>query len=426
MIISCAPKKTSDHLLVQYMDAEAAINDFAGTVIVTRNDSILLKKAYGLADYEWEVKNTIDTKFSLASVSKQFTAVAILQLAETGRLHLDDKLVAYYPTFPKGDQISIKMLLSHNSGIGNGPHEVFNSNASISSDSLVQLIMKEPLLFEPGTGTSYSNTAYYLLATLIEKTSGLSYANYLQKHLFDTASMNHSGVSSNDSIFHKMAKSYYTKEGTLIKNPYGNTNFNIGMDGVYATVEDLYVWNKELFDNTNLLSEASKEKMFTSYNKESFGYGVLVNPFYNHGHNLIGHDGGYYGVQTSFNKFPDEQLFVTVLSNNGSPSYLIAHALSAVALGIPVEFPYKHIPVAINSEVFSQYVGEYDGVKIHQKENKLWYSDYDIELIPESETKFFRSDNSNRTIEFIKNKEGKVHQIEIITHGVKKVKDKDA
>ena len=110
VIISCSAQNKLTSQLEDYMDAEAEINNFSGTVLVTKNDSILLKKAYGFADYELEVTNTINTKFSLASVSKQFTAVAILQLVEANKLSLDDKLVKYYRHFPKGDKISIKML----------------------------------------------------------------------------------------------------------------------------------------------------------------------------------------------------------------------------------------------------------------------------------------------------------------------------
>lgn len=408
--------------LENYMDAEASINNFAGTILVTKNDSILLKKAYGLADYEWEVKNTIDTKFSLASVSKQFTAVAILQLAANNKLSLDDKLTKYYPTFPKGDKISIKMLLSHNSGISDDYDEIFLSNTFYDSDSVVRFLMTKPLLFEPGSQTAYSNVAYHLLAILIEKASGKSYAAYLQENLFKKAGMIHSGVSSNDSIFSKMAKPYYRKDGVLIKNPYASWHYNFGHDGVFSTVEDLYLWNKHLFDQNTLLSEKSKKLMFTAYNEESFGYGVLVNPFYNHGHELIGHDGGYFGTQTSFNKFTDDQVFVTVLSNNGSPSYLIAYGIAAMVFGIPVELPYKHIEVQIDPKVHQEYVGEYEGISIHKKKDKLLYSAYDIELIPESNTKFFRSDNHSRTIEFVKNNKGEVDHIILTKAGVKEIK----
>ena len=100
--------------------------------------------------------------------------------------------------------------------------------------------------------------------------------------------------------------------------------------------------NKHLFEDTTLLSEASKLEMFTARNDSDFGYGVVVNPFYNHGHNMVGHDGGFYGTQTSLNKFTDDNIFITVLSNNGSPSYLLSYGLAAMVFGISVELPYRH------------------------------------------------------------------------------------
>ncbi len=422
IIISCTAQNQLKTQLENYMDAEASINNFSGTVLITKNDSILLKKAYGYADYEWEIKTTIDTKYSLASVSKQFTAAAILQLAENNQLSLDDTLIKFFPNLKNGGKITIKMLLSHNSGVNNDNNELFTSNKSYDSNYIIEQVMNKPLLFEPGTNTAYSNEGYYILASIIKKVSGISYATYLKEHIFKKIGMNNSGVSSNDSIFSKMSKTYYQKDNRLIKNPLGNWDYAIGMDGVYSTIDDLFKWNKNLFDSNILLSEESKNKMFASHNDQNFGYGVVVNPFYNHGHNLIAHDGGYFGTQTSFNKFIDDDIFVTALSNNGSPSYLIAYGLSAIALGIPVELPYKHTKIEVDSKIYSQYVGEYEGVKIHIKEGKLMYSGNNIELIPESKTKFFRADNNNRTIEFVKNKEGKTKQIIITTAGVKKIK----
>lgn len=408
--------------LESYMDAQASINNFSGTVLVTKHDSILQKKAYGLADYEWKTPNTIDTKFSLASVSKQFTAAAIMQLVEKRKMSLNDKLVKYYPDFPKGDQITVKMMLTHNAGLQMDYDELYLAKTSLNKDSVVNYIIKKPLLFKPGTNTSYSNIGYYLLARIIEKVSKQSYATYLKKNLFDKAKMYNTGVSTNDSIVVKSAKIYYKKDSKLIKNPYINWNFNIGHDGIYSTVEDLYLWNKALFDSTILLNEASKKKMFTSYNNQDFGFGLIINPFYNQNHTLIAHDGGFYGAMTSFNKYTDDDIFITVLSNNQSPSYLIAYALAAICFNKPVELPYKHQQVKIDTTIYDEYVGKYENITVLKRNGKLYYDDY--ELLPESDVKFFRSDDNDRTVEFIKNKKGKVTQIITRKVGVPEIKTK--
>ena len=164
--------------------------------------------------------------------------------------------------------------------------------------------------------------------------------------------------------------------------------------------------------------------MFTSYNEQNFGFGVVINPFYNQGHQLIAHDGGFYGAMTSFNKYTQDKVFITVLSNNQSKSYYIAYGLAGICFGKEVELPYKHIESVIDTKVFDEYVGDYDGIKILKKDNKLYYLDYNIELLAESQTKFFRSDNNNMTLEFIKNKKGKITQLEIKKAGIKEVKNK--
>ncbi|MDX8554616.1 serine hydrolase [Tenacibaculum sp. 1B UA] len=409
--------------LENYMDAQASINNFSGTVLVTKNDSTLLKKAYGTADYEWKIPNTIDTKFSLASVSKQFTAVAIMQLIEKGKMSLDDKLVKYYPDFPKGDQITIKMMLTHNAGLQMDYDELYLTKTSLDKDSVANYIMQKPLLFKPGSNTAYSNIGYYLLARIIEKIYNQSYSAYLKVNLFDKAKMYNTGVSTNDSIVFKSAKTYYKKDDTLIKNPYINWSFNIGHDGIYSTVEDLYLWNKALFNSTIILNEVSKKKVLTSYNDQKFGFGLMVNPFYNQNHKLIAHDGGFYGAMTSFNKFTNDNIFITVLSNNQSPSYLIAYGLAAILFKKSVELPYKHQLVKINPILYSEYAGYYGSVTILKRNKKLYYANYDTELLPESDVKFFIA-NNDKTIEFIKNKKGKVTKIIVRKAGVAEIKKK--
>ena len=169
--------------LAKYMQAQVDVNNFSGTVIVTKNGSVLLKKAYGLADYEWNIKNTVDTKFQLASVTKQFTATAILQLVENGKLSLDDKLSKFFPDYPKADSVTIHMLLSHSSGLGLGFKEL--ALTTISADSAYNEIKKIPYEFEPGTKSEYSNIGYYLLGKIIEKVSGEKYVVYLKKNIFE-------------------------------------------------------------------------------------------------------------------------------------------------------------------------------------------------------------------------------------------------
>jgi len=408
--------------LAKYMQAQVDINHFSGTVIVTKNGSVLLKKAYGMADYEWNIKNRIDTKFQLASVTKQFTAAAILQLVEKNKLSLDDKLSQFFPDYPKADSVTIHQLLSHSSGLAMGFKELATS--TISSDSAYSEIKKIPYEFSPGIKSAYSNIGYYLLGKIIEKVSGEKYATYLNKNIFEKAGMKNTGVSNNDSIISKKAKVYYQTENGLVHNPYINWKFNLGHDGVYSTVEDLALWDKALY-GTTILSEKMKKLMFTSHNSENWGYGFIINPFYNHGHQLIAHDGGFFGTMTSFNRFTDDKIFVAVLSNNESFSYIIGYGLSAIALGKEVELPYKHIKTEIDTKTFDNYKGKYGEIEILKIDNKLYYNNVEMELIPESKTKFFRADNNDRTIEFVQDKSGGYNSIIFTKGGVKEVFKRD-
>jgi CubicO group peptidase (beta-lactamase class C family) len=415
-------KNISTHL-AKYMQAQVEVNNFSGTVLITKNGSVLLKKAYGLADYEWDIKNTIDTKFQLASVTKQFTATAILQLVEEGKLSLNDKLSNFFPDYPKADRVTIHMLLSHSSGLGLGFKELAIS--TISNDSAYSEIKKIPYEFSPGTSTAYSNVGYYLLGKIIEKVSGEKYAVFLRKNIFEKVGMKNTGVSNNDSIISKKAKIYYKTDKGFAHNPYINWGFNIGHDGVYSTVEDLALWDNALY-GTTILSAEMKKLMFTSHSDQNWGYGFIINPFYNHGHQLIAHDGGFFGTMTSFNRFTDDKIFVTVLSNNESFSHIIGYGLSAIALQKEVELPYKHHQTKIDTTIYDKYVGKYGKIEIVKIDGKLYYNSIEMELIPESKTKFFRADNNDRTVEFIKDKSGSYNSIILTKGGVKEVFKKNS
>ncbi|WP_281322279.1 serine hydrolase domain-containing protein [Flavobacterium aestivum] len=411
-------QKNISTYLEKYMQAQVDLNNFSGTVIVLKNGSVLLKKAYGFADYEWNIKNTIDTKFQLASVTKQFTATAILQLVEKRKLSLNDKLSQFFPDYPKADSVTIHMLLSHSSGLAMGFKEIATS--SISADSAYNEIKKMPYEFSPGTKTAYSNIGYYLLAKIIEKVSGEKYADYLNKHIFEKVGMKNSGVITNEILIPKKAKNYILEDNKYINNPYINWKINIGHDGVYSTVEDLALWDKALY-GTTILSAKMKKLMFTPYSKENWGYGFIINPFYNHGHQLIAHDGGFFGAMTSLNRFTDDNLFVTVLSNNESSSYIIAYGLSAIALQMEVELPYKHYQTKIDNSIYDKYTGKYGEIEIIKIGEKIYYNNSEMELLPESQTKFFRADNNDRTIEFIQDKSGVYNSIILTKGGVKEI-----
>jgi CubicO group peptidase (beta-lactamase class C family) len=411
--------------LAKYMQAQYKVNNFSGTVLVTRNDTILLREAYGLADYEWDIKNTIDTKYSLASVSKQFTAASILQLAEKKLLSLTDKLSTFFPDFPHGDRISIHMLLCHMSGLPMDYDELYLSKVSILQEEVrshvvekeiitqnyvLKYIGQKELLFSPGSNTSYSNIGYHK-----------SYADYLEANIFEKCNMKNSGIITNDELISRKARNYMRSGNGFLNNPYINWEFNIGHDGIYSTVDDLALWDKSLY-GTEILSAEMKKRMFTSYNDQNWGYGFMINPFYNHGHQLIAHDGGFFGAITSLNRFTDDKIFITVLSNNQSSSHIIAYGLAAIVFKKDVELPYRHYETNIDVSLFDKYAGKYgENIEILKDDGKLYFNSPEIQLIPESDTKFYRADNSDRTIEFIQDISGAFNSIIVTKGGVREV-----
>ncbi len=169
----------------KYMQGQVNLYDFSGNILVAQKGRVVYKKAFGLANREWNIPNTIQSKFRIGSITKQFTAAAILQLVDMGKLNLEDKLSKYFPDFPQGDSVTIHMLLNHTSGIKDYTSlNNFRSfeRLSLSKDSIVALFKNHPYNFKSGTQWSYSNSGYFLLGLIIEKVSQQSYNSYLQKN----------------------------------------------------------------------------------------------------------------------------------------------------------------------------------------------------------------------------------------------------
>jgi CubicO group peptidase (beta-lactamase class C family) len=411
--------------IAAYMQAQEAVNRFSGVVLVTRHDTVLLRQAYGLADYEWAVPTTLDTKFALASITKQFTAVAVLQLVERGRLRLTDKLSAFIPGFPNGDLITVHMLLTHTAGLPLDFEELYLEHTAVSKDSALAYLKRQPAQFAPGTSVAYSNVGYFLLGVLIEKAAGMTYGEFLQHNIFDVAGMTQTGLHSNTALVPRLARGY-TRQGTaFLKNPYINWDLNVGHDGLYATADDLAKLDRAL-QGTALLSEASKALMNTPHNQrfpgngfiDRYGYGVFINPYFNHGHDLLTHSGGYFGAATTLDRYPKDQLLVVVLSNNEAESHWISYGMAGILFGKAVELPYVHRPVAADPAQLPQYAGTYGEVRILCANGQLYLNKEDTPLVPESARKFFRPDNPDRTFEFLTNKKGAVYAVVSTKGGV--------
>ncbi len=418
-------QKNYPALLNDYAQAAFKIKDFNGAMLVMQKGKVMYKKAFGLADREWNIANTVETKFRIGSVTKQFTAACILQLAEQGKLSLDDKLTKYVPDYPKGDSITIHMLLNHTSGITNytnlaefWPKAVL----PLSTDSMIALFKNRPLDFSPGTKWNYSNSGFFLLGVIVEKASGKTFSAYLNENIIAKIGLTNTSMDRLDSVLAFRAKGYdKNQQGVWSHAMYISMEGPYSAGAIVSTVDDLYRWTKALHNN-KILSAASTQKMMTPY-LNKYGYGIGIDSLKTH--KRVSHNGGIPGFVTNLSYYPADDVCVVVVSNNGSNSDGVSSALASILFDLPVQKPYMPKEIKIDSSQLDKYIGKYiaeSPVELIKKNGKLYRrreGANDIELKPESAIRFFYADDSDRFIEFDVDKTGKMIKGWLIANGDK-------
>lgn len=337
--------------------------NFMGSVLVAKGGEILLEKGYGMADLEWDIPNTPDGKFRLGSITKQFTATAVLQLAEQHKLAVDDKACKYFDQCPEAwKQITIHQLLSHTSGIPSYTNaKTFTQpnfiRVPLSPADVLLLSKDKPLEFPPGTKWKYDNSGYTFLGIIIEKASGEKYADYLKKHIFDPLDMHDTGYDETAVVLKHRVSGYQPCGKALCNSDYIDMSLPYSAGSLYSTVQDLYKWDRALYTD-KVLSKADRDRMWTPV-KEHYGYGWMINSMANH--KQIGHGGGIPGFSTYIGRFPDDDALVIVLGNNvavGAEG--VAAALADTLFGEKVVLPGERKTVAIDAKLLDRYVGTYD------------------------------------------------------------------
>ena len=321
------------------VDTIAREDGFSGVVLVARGDQVLLRKAAGLADRERNIPNAPKTKFPIYSVTKQFTAAAIMLLVQDGKVSLDDRISKYYPASPPAWQdVTIKHLLTHGSGIQDywvshpeARQALEDGTLFRSSEQLFQLMIADPLAFAPGTNISYSNAGYALLTMVIEHASGQRYEAFLRDRIFAPLAMRDTGSGAMPG---DAAKGYSQSDQTewrIVNLDLGSLG---GAGGVYSTLDDLLAWSNAL-DDDQLLSAVSRTALFTDY---GFNYGFGWRFQTRYGRKLIWHTGNAGprgGFAAIFDRFAEDHLTVVVLTNN--PSFIDYNATMVVG-GQPLTF----------------------------------------------------------------------------------------
>lgn len=292
---------------------------FSGTILVASGGKVLISKGYGMADLENEVPNTPQTKFRLGSITKQFTAMAILQLQQEGKLNVQDPICKYMTNdCPEAwESITIQHLLSHTSGIHNftdTPGYPNFKKQSVKPYQIISQFRDLPVDFMPGEKWSYSNSGYIILGYIIEKVSGQSYAIFLQKHIFEPLQMADTAYANNLMVIKHRAAGYSSK---YTNADYIDMSVPYAAGGVISTVEDLFRWDQALYTD-ELIPQALRDEMFTPFvpvpdTNLGYGYGWFIGKQLDHV--LISHGGNIEGFCAKIDRYPSEKVTIIVLSN---------------------------------------------------------------------------------------------------------------
>ena len=343
---AAAPHKLTEEEAARELDAHlkrlAEADVFSGAVLLARDGKVIFARAYGEANKDFRAPNRLDTKFNLGSMNKMFTAVAVAQLAEAGKLSFDDPLSKFLPDFPDKDaaqKIKIKHLLTHSSGLGSYFNEQFwraSRDRFRTVDEFMELAKGETLQFEPGTKTAYSNTGFLVLGKVIEKASGQNYFDYVREHIYKRAGMTGSDSYDLDRVNPNLAVGYekeYTDNGiTFSNNVFAHVIRGGPAGGGYSTAEDLLRFDQALRAGRLVGAEYVKQLLAPrpELNSPEYGYGFGLDP----AARIAGHSGGFAGINSNLDMFLGSGHTAVVLSNYGNAAGPVADKLRAVVAAL--------------------------------------------------------------------------------------------
>jgi len=444
---SLTAQKDYSAQLRQFMTGQHDYYRFNGNILVAKGRNIIYQQALGYADFNTKRQLNDSSVFELASVSKQFTAMGIMVLKEKKQLSYDDNVKRFFPDFPY-DNITIRQLLTHTSGLPSY-EEQFEKNwdrkkIAFNKDVLEMLKQrKDTLLFKPGSKWLYSNTGYAVLASIIDKASGMDYAQFMMKNIFQPLGMTHSYVYNTRRSTGKIPSNYalgfvYSDSLKRFILPDSVKRFDmvyyldgiVGDGCVNSSTGDLLKWEAALHSD-KLVSKASADEMLSPLVQMSprdstgfYGYGVMVKTLSPNG-KVISHTGGWPGYSTILiNREKDDETII-VLSNNETYNGNIGAGIESILAGDELIMPYDHKEIKIDTVLLDRYKGKYSAfltLVFIKKDGKLWRhrdGTPDIELKPESPTKFFYGDGTDRQIEFELDNTGKVTKVWFINTGQK-------
>lgn len=408
---------------------QAEFGEYASgaTAIVVKEGKTLYRGAIGMANIELEVKAKPEHVFRIGSITKQFTAVAILQLEEQGKLSITDPITKYIPDYPtQGRTIRIEHLLTHTSGIKsytNMPEFEQMFRKDLTPMEIVAFFQDQPMEFEPGEKFNYNNSGYILLGVIIEKVSGMPYADYIQKNIFEPVGLKHSYYDSYAQIIPMRAAGYQGDQDNYINAAYLSTTLPYAAGSLLSNVDDLYKWIQAVHAY-KLVSEKSLEKAFTPYtlkdgSNTGYAYGWSIDEMY--GQKVIEHGGGIPGFLTASMYLPKDNVFVAVFSNcNCKGPETAANKMAALAIGQSLVWE----KITLTEAALDQYVGIYE-ISAEEKqtisrEGQQLYATRTgrnrYEIYPNAVDQFIFEDGLT-SFQFIRDEKGKVLKLKAFRRG---------
>ncbi|MEW6207172.1 MAG: serine hydrolase [Acidobacteriota bacterium] len=388
-------------------------------VIVVKDGKVIFRKGYGMANMELGVRIEPDMIFRIGSVTKQFTAVAILMLMEQGKLSLDDEITKYLPDYPtQGHRITIEHLLTHTSGIKSYtglPEWRPQWRKDVSLKELIDLFKDKPMEFAPGEKWNYNNSAYVLLGAIIEKISGQSYAAFLEKSIFAPLGMKSTFYDDTSRIIARRASGYSKRKDGFVNCDYLSMTWPHAAGALMSTVDDLALWDAALYAE-KLVKQESLKRAWTPYilksgkpTKYGYGWGILSIA----GRRAIEHGGGINGFTCDGVRLPDDRVYVAVLTNRDSGTGDIGHRIAALAVGASLREP---VAIKLPAEALDKYVGVYESSEkqefiVRRQGDKLILQHPlfgGVEIKPVSETEFFLEPLPASRVVFSKDASGRI------------------
>jgi len=406
----------------QLLSEKFKSNETGATAIVSKKGQVIYKKAFGMANLELNIPMQTDNVFRIGSISKQFTAIAILRLMEQGKLGLQDDITKFIPDYPNhGHKITVEHLLTHTSGIQSYTSmKEFGAISRLDKkpEEFITFFKNQPMEFAPGTKWNYNNSGYFLLGIIIEKVSGKTYPEYVEENIFEPLGMTNSCYGSDTKIIKNRAAAYSKGDSGFVNADPLSMTLPYAAGSLQSTVEDLYKWNQAV-QSHKLIKKESLDKAFTSYvlsdgKKTGYGYGWSMGNIQESP--TIEHGGGIPGFLTMGIYLPKEDVFVAVFSNCdcNSPDE-VALKIAGLAIGKP--FEYKEIKA--DSTAMKQAIGVYE-MEGSEEQRYITYSDNKLfsqrnrstkfDIKPYEKDKYFFESLMN-TVEFIRNTSGEVEKL---------------